>query len=91
MKRVLYKDREGFIRRSLIKDGDDESDAPFGIPDGPPDVRLIDWDTLMRDVNNVLAENNAFTWEEALKYPVALQAAIGIFKRHLINLYRENN
>ncbi len=91
MKPVLYKDQDGFTWRSLVKDTDTENDAPFGIPLGPPDVRTIDWNEMALELNKVLVSTGAFTWEDAQRNPVSLSAAISVFKRYLIHLYRQDN
>jgi len=92
MKTVIYEDENGYLRRSLIREEDDENEAPhIGIPFGPPDVREIDWGELARKVNNVLVSQGAFTWENAqASGMVGIQAAITLFKRALIDLYRHD-
>jgi hypothetical protein len=89
MKTVLYKDESGLIMRSLVRDSDSESDAPFGIPLGPPDLHKLDWDRMMREINAVLVQQGAFSWADAQNNSQGILGAINVFKRHLIALYRE--
>lgn len=91
MKKVLYTDQDGFTWRSLVKDTDTENDAPFGMPHGPPDVRMIDWDALALELNRVMVSTGAFTWEEAQRNPSALDAIFSVFKRYVHRLYRQDN
>lgn len=88
-KPVIYTDKNGFKRRSLVKDTDGESDGEYGIPHGPPDVRLLDWDRIMRDINNNLVSAGLFTWKDLQDSRVGIAVATSILKRELINLYRE--
>jgi hypothetical protein len=50
MKHIIYVDKSGFKRRSLVKDADTEENAQYGIPAGPPDLRQLDMAQLVRDV-----------------------------------------
>ena len=88
MKYIVYEDDDGFIRRVLVKDDDTESEAEFGLPAGPPDVRALDWELMMKQVNNSLAENGIFTWDDAQRSPIGIQAALTLFKRNLITLFK---
>lgn len=89
MKYIVYTDKHGFIKRSLVKDRDSESDALFGVPAGPPDVRLLDWELIMKEMNNALASSGAFSWDDAQGSNTGIQAALSIVKRYLVALYRE--
>ena len=88
MKYIVYEDKDGFIRRVLVRDTDTESEAEFGIPAGPPDVRALDWNLMMKQVNNLLAENEIFTWDDAQRSSIGIQAALTLFKRNLIGLFK---
>lgn len=93
MRAVIYEDEQGYLRRALVKDSDSDADAAhLGLPFGPPDVREIDWENLLKGINNVLAQQGAFTWEEAQNgQQVGIQAALSLFKRALISLYRNQD
>jgi hypothetical protein len=89
MKYLTYEDKEGFVRRVYVKDGTKVDDAEQGIPAGPPDLRIMDWDGLFREMNNALAANGCFTWRDVQRKPVGVQAALSIVKRAIISLYRD--
>lgn len=91
MKPVIYRDNEGYIRRSLIKDTDDESDAAIGMPAGPPDLRQLDWTEVRKEMNNALAKSGAFSWDDVQGSGLGIQAALAVMKRYLIALYREEH
>jgi hypothetical protein len=89
MKPVIYTDKDGYMRRSLVRDNDDESDGEFGIPYGPPDIRQLDWESMMKEMNNSLVSAGIFTWRDAQQSSVGVLAATSILKREIIRLYRE--
>ena len=89
MKPVIYTDKNGYIRRSLVRDNDDESDGDIGIPCGPPDIRQLDWERMLKDMHNSLASAGLFTWKDVQESRVGITAATSILKRELIQLYRE--
>ena len=91
MKPIVYEDEHGYIWQTLVKDDDEEEAARYGIPIGPPDVRLLDWDMMMKQINNELSRNGAFTWNDLQRQPVAMQSAMNVLKRHLIDLYRQDH
>lgn len=90
MKAVTYRDSHGYLRRVLIRDIDSAEDAEFGIPDGPPDVRRIDWEAVMKQINDLLVTENIQTSTE-LQGKYALETIGNIVKRHVQALYREDD
>lgn len=91
MKKITYTDDRGFKWRRVVRDEDTEEQGKFGIHAGPPDLRQLDIEGMLREVNNVLVGNELFTWEDVQRNPAGIQAAINIFKRHLVFLYREDD
>lgn len=87
MKYLVVTDSQGFKRRVMVKDNDNESVAFRGVPSGPPDVREIDWELLKKQVNNFLADSGAFTEHDIQGNSPAIAGALNIFKRHLLSLY----
>lgn len=89
MKPVLYEDPEGFQQLVLVKDGDDPlTNAQYGVPVGPPDLRQLDIDELLVQMNHVLVQQECFTWEDVMKNQIGITAAINLFKKRIIDLYR---
>jgi hypothetical protein len=87
MRYVIYEDERGY----MIKDNDPDDLAECGIPAGPPDLRGIDIDWLMKELNNVLVSNKLFTWDDVQRMPGGIQPALNTFKRTLIALYRQDS
>ena len=89
MKEMIYTDNEGHQRRTYIREDDPDNMADCGVPAGPPDVRDIDVDALLREVNRVLVSAGLFDWDDAQRKPGGLTPAINVFKRALVSLYRQ--
>ena len=89
MKHVMYTDRQGYKQRRLVRDNDTEEDAQYGVPAGPPDLRQLDMGEILREANNALADLEIWTLKDLQKSNVSLTAATNVFKRALVNLYRE--
>lgn len=67
----------------------DESKPEYGIPVGPPDISLIDWELLKREVNDILVKAGVSTWTELTQSTVAMPELANLMKRHVAALYRE--
>ena len=89
MKLVVYSDKDGYVRRSIVPDDSDESAAEFGVPSGPPDLDQLDWSAIRREISNSLAKHGLWTWDEVQADPNGVGVALTIFKRYLIALYRD--
>lgn len=91
MRPVIFKDKRGFFRRNLIRDNDGDEMAESGIPAGPPDIEHeIDWESLTREINNILVLDGAITRVD-LQRAKSLEKICSIVKRHIDALYRERD
>jgi len=92
MKKIVITDGEGYMRRVIAKDTDSDAQAAkFGISDGPPDLRQLDWDAIVKEINNTLVKDGIFTWHDVQSSPNGLRGAFAVIKRHIIALYREED
>lgn len=89
MKEVIYTDSGGHLRRSFIKEEDPDNMAECGVPAGPPDVRDIDMDAFLREVNHILVKAGLFDWDDVQRSSIGLMPAVNLFKRTLVNMYRQ--
>lgn len=90
MKIVKWTDGRGYIHQSRLRDIDPDTEARNGIPHDPPDLDLIDWDVLKRDLHNALVEKGLITWEDVQQQQNGVSStAMRVFKRHIIRLYRD--
>lgn len=88
MKRVVYEDQNGYLRCVLIKDGDPDTMAKYGIPAGPQVVDNIDWEWLKKEVNNALVRAGIFSWQEYQAHQSDVQAIYSMFKRTIVETLR---
>lgn len=88
MKAVVYKDKHGYLRRVLIRDDDGLDMAEYGLPAGPPDVELIDWEAVKRDINNILVQGEVYDYA-TLQRKHMLDAVAAVVKKQIARLYRE--
>ena len=89
MKIVIWKDKDGFKRRSLLRDNDLDSDALGGIPQNPPDFRDLDYEGIARDLNNFFIDQGVASWSD-LQKSRSLQAGIMFaMKRRVVSAFRE--
>lgn len=89
MKAIIYTDEDGHQLRSYVKNDDEAHMGECGVPAGPPDVRQIDTDELLREINRVLVSAELFTWDDVQRSRIGLTPAINVLKRTLVNLYRQ--
>lgn len=52
MKTITYRDSQGKLHRSMVRNVDD--DPKIGIPQDPPDVFSLDWVAIANDLHNEL-------------------------------------
>lgn len=91
MRIVEWTDENGFERAALApKSMDDETAKSKGVPAGPPDITTgIDWDAVVRNLQNDLFRNRLFTWEDVKRSQNGLtNAIIRSVKPELIRIYR---
>jgi len=89
MKKVLYTDKKGYTKRTLLPNDAGEEDARLGIPFGPPDIDQLDWEAIKREINQAIVRNELFTWEDVQASRFGVEAALLVLKRALIAAYRE--
>jgi hypothetical protein len=91
MRYLTYEDENGKKWRVAVRDNDPDTFAKFGVPAGPPDIELIDWDALKMQVHDVLFKMGVYTRKDLQGSGVGLVAALNVFKRHLIALYKSSS
>lgn len=89
MKQVQWTDQDGYLRRSILRDNDDESKPEYGVPIGPPNIQMVDWEGVKREVNNVLVQESISTWADLTASQSAMSFISNVLKRHIAALYRE--
>lgn len=88
MRAVKWEDKDGWKHRSLVRDDDPDSAAPGGIPQDPPNIRELDWEGVMRDINNAFVDQEILTWADVQRTQTMKNIATSAIKRRLIALFR---
>lgn len=90
MRRVIYHDeRTGWLRAALVRDTDPDELAPKGIPQNPPDVSLISWEDVCRDINDDLVQQGVTTWADVQARQSALTSIImSAIRKRLVMLFK---
>lgn len=88
MREVVYEDKDGWMRRALVRDSDPDDVAPGGIPRNPPDLRSLDWEGIMRDINNRLVELGITSWSDWQRAGNIQNVIASPLKRRVISLLR---
>jgi len=89
LKKVVIEDAHGYKHAFLLRDTDPVSMAEQGIPLEPPDVNLIPWEEVKRDLHNALVEYGLFTWQDVQRGQNRITTITrSLIKRHLVLLYR---
>ena len=89
MRTVIHEDERGNKRAYLLRDSDPDHLAPSGIPLGPPDLNRLDWDGLVRDLQNLLVKKGLFTWDDVQRAQNGVTSSIvTVMKRPIIGLFK---
>lgn len=90
MKKVTWVDRDGKKRAALVRDEDDESVAieGHGIPLDPPDVSVLDWNEVARDLHNSLVDRGLISKEDVIRSKAGVNGAVlAALRRKVLALY----
>jgi hypothetical protein len=89
MRRVIWEDRNGYTRASLVRDGDPDEDAEYGVPIEPPDLDKIEWEEVKRDLYNNLVRQGIFTYEDMRNAQNAIRRAVILaLHKKVVDLYK---
>lgn len=90
MKNVIWKDKDGYKHRSIIRDDQPDSMAPEGIPQDPPDLNQLDWEEIKREIHNSLVEQGVTSWKEVQQRGNSVRNTVGsVIGPRIIALYRQ--
>ena len=89
MRKVIWEDRNGYVRASLIRDGDPDEAAEHGIPVDPPNLDRIDWEEVKRDLHNALVRKGLFTYKDVQRQQRGVTASIiSVLRKRVIDIYK---
>ena len=92
MKLVEWTDGSGYKRRALIRD-DDAIDVAIdgnGLSQDPPDINLLDWDNIRRELHNELVRRGLITYEDVMRQQTGVTASVKrAVTQRLLELYKQ--
>lgn len=89
MKLVRWTDDRGYDHLSLLRDSDPDHMASLGIPADPPNLDLLDWEEIKRDLHNELVSRELVDWKTVQQAGDGVTGAIlAAIRRKVILLYR---
>ena len=89
MRTVIVIDRFGYDRAYLVTDDMSDDEAEQGIPQTPPDLDLIEWEEVKKQLNNILVNRGIFTLADVYNAQNAITSACkSVMKNRIVNLYR---
>lgn len=89
MRQVKWTDESGYVHISLVRDDDPDSAAPSGVLCDAPDLLQLDWDAIIKEMQNRLTENGLTDWHAVQASQNGVSHSINsVLKRHIIGLYK---
>lgn len=89
MKRVSWRDKQGDLHWSLLRDQDDESQPEFGVPLMPPPIEEIIKATA-HEVQTRMIEAGLLTYRDLERYQPGLTAILNnLIARKIVLAYRD--
>ena len=90
MKLVEWTDENGWKRGSLLREQDLDVLRESGVPVGPPNLDLVDWEGVKRDLHNQLYDKRLFTWDDVVaKQSGVTTSILTAFRKRIVMLYRD--
>jgi hypothetical protein len=62
LKKVVFTDKDGLKRLSILRDKDNDPEA--GIIQSPPDLSQLDWQVIVKNIHNGLMEHELITLKD---------------------------
>jgi len=89
MRKVVYEDRNGWLRAALVRDSDPDEAAPMGLPVTGVDIGNLDCEAVKKDINNYLVKSGVFDWSDVQREQNSIARAIkhALHKR-VVDLFR---
>lgn len=88
MRRVVVTTKTGYKKVFLVRDTDGDEIAEKGIPVGPPDFDMLDFDAIKKEINNRFADEGILTWQDVQKSTVGLGIVCSVVKRHVAGAFK---
>lgn len=88
MQRIIWTDEDGYRQIALLGDTDLATHPEHGIPVTFPEIREMDWEGIVRDLQNTLVDRGLVD-VPSIQQSHALEGAVrSIVTRRIIEFYR---
>ncbi len=93
MKLVTYKEEDGWLKRSMVKDNMSALDAHKGVPCNPPDLTVINCEHVLRNINNLLVEMDLITLADlqGIGHDKLRNIVQTVLVREIVKLYKNGH
>ena len=89
MKCIHWTDKDGYRHASMVRDGDADALAPFGIPCDAPDLNQLNWEDIKKELHNLLTDNGILTWADVQRQQTGISGALNtVIRPRIVALYR---
>lgn len=89
MKQVKWVDEKGWKHVSIVQDNAKPEQYAKGLPTDPPDMKSINWETVARDLNNILIDRNLLSYADLQRPNNGLENAVrSILLKEIILLFK---
>lgn len=88
MQIVTWRDEEGYLHRSILPDGADIHLAHQGIPADPPDLGVLDFDEIRKQLHNRLVEERLFDYADLQGNNKLTAIVRSVVQRAISDLYK---
>lgn len=89
MRIVTWTDRDGYRRRSMVRDQDPDTEAVRGLPMEPPDLSQLDWEGVKRDIHNAFVDQGVITLRDMQRLDNLRSVIVSALKPRIIALFKQ--
>jgi len=91
MKTVSYIDNNGYNRVRTIRQSVPNKEAFRGIPSEPPDLSVIDWEEVRKELHNLLLARGLISLENVNHSKILQNSITSVLQPKIVALYLEQN
>jgi hypothetical protein len=85
---IVFEDKDGYLRRRLMREDMPDTDAYMGIPADPPDLSQIDWGTVQRELHNLLVKRAIISIDDVEEMKHLSNAILSVLHPKVVGLYK---
>lgn len=87
LKRVIVEQPDGYVKAFWVRDND--QDTRFGIPEVPPDLNRLDWESVKKELTNLLTTEGYITFQDIQRRDQEFTGIVlAVVRTKLVQLYK---